>query len=116
MSCQCLCTIFLVHVTEAVDFYTMMPARPVRTLQHDFELMHIDRVWDELHTLFHFDKKGWKKRFAEYLLRQKRGVSEVEAFFRFGNDQINPVLNEILSRRNGYDTFNSLCRYVLNKS
>ena len=94
----------------------MKSDRNQRTLQHDFELMHINLVWNELHDLFHFDKPGWKKRFAEYLLRQKRGVSEVEAFFRFGNDQINPILNEILARRPGYDTFNSLCRYVLNKS
>ena len=70
-------------------------------------------TWQELHDRFGFDLKGWKKRFQEGFSRQPRNVGETEYFLIFGNDYINPVLNELLCRNRNYPTFNRLVEYLL---
>jgi len=82
----------------------------------EFEEMHIAWVWEELHERFGFPLKEWKKQFAEYLDKQPSGRSEVVgAFFRFGYECINPILNQILCRRPGYPSWNNLCDYIVKK-
>ncbi|MBX7125472.1 MAG: hypothetical protein K1X47_07255 [Cyclobacteriaceae bacterium] len=86
-----------------------------KNITDHFELMHVSRTWDELHARFGFDLKGWKKEFREFLLRQPRNTTEVDAFLIFGSRQINPVLNRILSRDPSYPTFHKLIDYILNE-
>jgi len=83
--------------------------------EHVFSEMHITLTWNELHERFGFDLKTWKKKFNDYLMKQPRETDIVSAFFRFGNDRLNPILNEILGRSSGYPTFNRLTAYVAKK-
>ncbi|MFZ6013666.1 MAG: hypothetical protein ACOYXT_25225 [Bacteroidota bacterium] len=88
--------------------------RPKR-LEHDFEEMHIAMVWEELHLRFGFNIKEWKKLFLEYREKQPREMRVTGAFFRFGNQHINVLLNKILCRSSGFATWNNLCEYVMQK-
>jgi hypothetical protein len=83
--------------------------------EQEFSEMHINLTWDELHDRFGFDLKTWKKKFNDYLMKQPRETDLVSAFLRFGNDRLNPLLNEILGRASGYPTFNRLTSYVAKK-
>ena len=78
----------------------------------EFSEMHISMTWDELHDRFGFDLKTWKKKFSDYLMKQPRETDIVAAFFRFGNDRINPLLNEILGRTSGFPTFQRFTEYI----
>lgn len=82
---------------------------------HEFSEMHISHAWDELHDRFGFDLKTWKKKFNDFLMKQPRETDMVSAFFRFGNDRINPLLNEILGRASGFPTFQRFTEYVTSK-
>lgn len=83
--------------------------------ESEFSEMHINLTWDELHERFGFDLKTWNKKFNDYLMKQPRETDLISAFFRFGNDRINPLLNEILGRSSGFPTFNRLTAYVAKK-
>ena len=78
-------------------------------------MAHVAKVWGELDERFGFNIDSWKKKFSEYLKRQPRTVSEIEAFIYFGNKFINPVINEILCRQSQFPSFNRLLEYVINK-
>ncbi len=82
---------------------------------HEFSEMHISYAWDELHDRFGFDLPAWKKKFNDYLVKQPRETDTVSAFLRFGNDRINPLLNEILGRASGFPTFQRFTEYITNK-
>ncbi len=81
-----------------------------------FEAMHIDLVFDELETRFGFNLKAWKKKFQEFLSRQPRTTSEMDAFIKFGNSFINPILNEILCRNSLHSTFVKMLYYIVEKN
>jgi hypothetical protein len=81
----------------------------------EFSEMHIQLTWEELHTRFGFDLKTWKKKFHDYRSKNAREKDEVALFYRFGNDRINPILNEILGRSPGFPTFNRLVVYITRK-
>jgi hypothetical protein len=83
--------------------------------EQEFSEMHINLTWEELHDRFGFDLKTWKKKFNDYLMKQPRETDLVSAFLRFGNDRLNPLLNEILGRPSGFPTFNRLTTYVTKK-
>ena len=85
-------------------------------ISDNFELMHIDLVFKELSNRFGFNEPAWKKKFQEYLTKQPRTTSEMDAFIKFGNSFINPVLNEILSRNTLHSTFVKLLYYVVEKN
>ena len=80
-----------------------------------FNEMHINLTWNELQERFGFELKSWKKRFNEYLMKQPRETDTMSAFYRFGNDKINPVLNQILGRAPGFPTFSRLIEYITKK-
>jgi hypothetical protein len=82
----------------------------------EFTEMHIDITWKELHERFGFDLKTWKKKFSDYLMKQPRETDIVSAFNRFGNDRINPLLNEILGRASGFPTFQRFTEYISTKN
>lgn len=81
-----------------------------------FEPMHIDLVFKELKERFGFNEKGWRKKFEEYLVKQPRTTSEMDAFIKFGNTFVNPVLNEILCRNALHATFVKLLFYIVEKN
>lgn len=81
-----------------------------------FEPMHIDLVFRELSSRFGFNEKAWRKKFEEFLVRQPRATSEMDAFIKFGNSAINPVLNEILCRNALHSTFVKLLYYIVEKN
>ena len=83
--------------------------------RREFEEMHISLVWEELHERFGFPVKEWKKKFAAYFDQQSRQLPIVDAFFIFGNEQINPILNRILCRGEVYPTWNHFCEFVRTK-
>ena len=81
-----------------------------------FEPMHIDLVFRELRTRFGFNEATWRKKFQEFLARQPRTTSEMDAFIKFGNTAINPVLNEILCRNSLHSTFVKMLYYIVEKN
>ena len=85
-------------------------------ISDNFELMHIDLVFKELQSRFGFNESAWKRKFQEYLTKQPRTTSEMDAFIKFGNSAINPVLNEILCRNTLHSTFVKMLYYVVEKN
>lgn len=81
-----------------------------------FESMHLEIMFNELHDRFGFNKGEWKKKFNEFLSQQPRNTSELDAFIKFGNRFINPVLNEILCRNSLHTTFVKMLLYVIEKN
>jgi hypothetical protein len=92
--------------------YGMVPESIIKY----YDQMHVDLTFRELHDRFGFPVKEWKEKFRQYLLTQPRNTSELDAFVKFGNRVINPVLNEVLCRRPSHDTFNKMLYYVIEKS
>jgi hypothetical protein len=90
-----------------------MPQRLAKEIEEEFMSFHIPRIWEELKVRFGFNLKYWKVEFAKYLKKHSREFSEVDVFYRFGNERINNLLNAILGRANGYPTFNNLVKYVV---
>jgi hypothetical protein len=78
-----------------------------------FNEMHMQQVWDLLATKFGFNVPEWKMRFREYKLAYHRKLLDTDAFLIFGNKVLNPLLNQILQRRQGYPTFNRMVKYVM---
>ena len=85
-------------------------------IEDHFSPMHIDLVFRELRERFGFNEKAWRKKFEEYLSRQPRTTGEMDAFIKFGNSQINPVLNEILCRQSLHATFVKMLFYIVEKN
>lgn len=79
----------------------------------EFNEMHMAQAWQVLHERFGFNIAVWKKSFEAYLLKQPRETDTFSAFFRFGNEQINPVINQILGRNQGFPTFNRMIDYIM---
>lgn len=82
----------------------------------DMDEVHIQKVWDQLGQRFGFPEKNWKSKFKAYLEKQPREVSTPRAFLKFGMDNINPILNNLLLRSPGIDTFNRLVVFVIENS
>jgi len=82
----------------------------------DMDDLHIQKVWDELTDSFGFPEKGWRQKFKTYLDKQPRDVTAPSSFLRFGMDNINPILNKLLLRSEGTDTFNRLVIYIIENS
>jgi hypothetical protein len=82
----------------------------------NFQEMHVNLVWEELHDRFGFMLTEWKKKFAAYLARQQRNTHELDAFLKFGIGEINPVLNSILCRQHYHPTFMNLVEYILSRN
>jgi hypothetical protein len=81
----------------------------------NFQEMHVNLVWDEIHDRFGFNIKAWKKKFGDYLSKQQRNTHELDAFLKFGISELNPVLNSILARQHYHPTFMNLVEYILSK-
>ena len=84
-----------------------------KAFEYEFQEYHINKTWDLLEEKFSFNKKEWKKRFSDYLTKRPANTDETGAFLKFGNQTINPLLNEILYRNILYPTFNNLTRFVV---
>jgi hypothetical protein len=86
--------------------------------EHVLEETHVKLIWNYLHEKFGFDLKGWKAKFEEFrreprVLKSGHDNLEVSHFFLFGNKHIEPVLNQILCRKEGHATFNNLVYFVV---
>ncbi len=83
-----------------------------KAFEFEFQEYHINKTWDLLEEKFSFNKKEWKKRFRDYLIKRPN-TDEIGAFLKFGNQTINPILNEILCRNILYPTFNNLTQFIV---
>jgi hypothetical protein len=72
----------------------------------------IEKVWTYLGTKFGFNVPAWKKEFEGVLLLSRRDRSFEDQFMEFGKKQIEPILNDILLRRN-YPTWINLLAFIL---
>jgi hypothetical protein len=84
-----------------------------KAFEYEFQEYHINKTWDLLEEKFSFNKKAWKKRFNDYLNKRPANADEIGSFLRFGNQTINPILNEILCRNILYPTFNNLTKFIV---
>lgn len=84
-----------------------------KAYQYEFQEYHITKVWNYLHERFGFNIPKWKERFNDYKRKQRREDNEIGSFNRFGNQHINPVLNEILGRNVLHPTFNALVEFIV---
>ena len=85
---------------------------------NEFEEAHIDVVWKYLHSKFGFDVPKWKKKFNQFRVEhhmKNRGYDKdvVSDFRYFGVRYIEPVLNQILCRYEGTNTFNRMINFIL---
>jgi hypothetical protein len=78
-----------------------------------FNEVQMAGVWQLLGKRFGFNVPEWRMRFREYQLRYHRDLMEVEAFLVFGNKVLNPLLNQILQRKEGFPTFNRMVYFVM---
>lgn len=81
----------------------------------EFQEMHVKWVWAELHERFGFNVPEWKKRYYEELRKKPGREDSLHFFFVFMNTHVNPVLNQILCRRDGHPTFNKFTEYVVRR-
>lgn len=87
-----------------------------QNIMDNFQEMHVNMVWEELQARFGFNLKDWKRKFADYLAKQQRSTHELDAFLKFGIQEINPVLNSILCRQHYHPTFMNLVEYLLKRT
>ncbi len=78
-----------------------------------FDEGDIERVWNYLEKVFHFNKKVWKPIFEERYIRSSRELTKMEIFVRFGRDNFEPSINVILGRAEGHPTWLKLIRYIV---
>ena len=69
----------------------MMP----QLILDDYRKEHIDLLLTELKQCHGFNEKAWREKFMQFKTGQPRGTGELDAFIKFGNGFINPVLNNI---------------------
>jgi hypothetical protein len=79
-----------------------------------FAEANIKLVWRELNCRYGFPLEPWKKRFANYC-DQSQIKDRIAGFYKFGDEIINPVMNEILCRSSSYPTFQEFVGDVLRK-
>jgi hypothetical protein len=72
-------------------------------------------VFDELTDRFGFPEKAWKTFWKEHLAKQPKSADDIGVFLHFGYHHINPIINSILLRREGLNTFNNLCEYIIKR-
>ncbi|MEQ1588543.1 MAG: hypothetical protein ABL895_21835, partial [Cyclobacteriaceae bacterium] len=89
---------------------------PYPNIFFEMDGVHIQQVFDELADRFGFPEKLWKAKWRAHLDKQARGEDEVGLFLKFGNEHINPILNQLLLRTYSHATFSNLCEYVIKKS
>ena len=77
--------------------------------------VHIQLVFDELTDRFGFPEKLWKQYWKEHLAKQPKSEDDIGCFLRFGYYHINPLLNGILMRSTGQNTFSDLCEYIIKR-
>lgn len=90
-----------------------MEQRRMIKREDEFQEMHIRWVWSELQERFGFNIPEWKKRYTQEFAKQPGNSDELHFFFTFMHKNVNPLLNRILCRPEGYDTFNKFARFVV---
>lgn len=86
-----------------------------RDIEYEMNATHVKKVWELLEAKFAFNIVSWKKDFKAYYERQPRTTQEMEAFYDFGFENIQPVLNQILKRDQWHPTWRALLHYIVKK-
>jgi len=89
-----------------------------RPIKGDFNEYHMEYFWKFLNQKFGFNTKEWEARYFRYHLEQRDGgrqMRHLDTFYRFGIKFIQPILNQILCRRELHPTFHNLCNYIAKK-
>ena len=71
----------------------------VQYIKEALDKEDIERVWDYLGKTFGFNLRKWKEEFNASIKPLPRDTSVEEAFIIFGKQRIEPLLNEILRRK-----------------
>lgn len=87
-----------------------------RDIEYEMTPVHVKKVWELLEEKFAFNTGAWKKEFKAYYEKQPRTTQEMEAFYDFGFETIQPVLNQILKRDPWHPTWRSLLLYIVRKN
>jgi hypothetical protein len=85
-----------------------------RDVEDELSSLHIEKVWELLEEKFCFNVKVWKKEFNDFQ-KQIPSVEYREAFVQFGHEQINPILNLILRRKEYHPTWRNILTYIVKK-
>jgi len=86
-----------------------------REAEDELSPLHIEKVWELLEEKFCFNVKAWRKEFHEYFQKQPHQVQQREAFVKFGQEFINPVLNLVLKRKEYHSTWRNILLYIVKK-
>jgi len=84
----------------------------VQNIKDTLDKDDIERVWDYLGKTFGFNSGRWAADFNAAIKSLPRDRSVEEAFILFGKEKIEPLLNEILKRKQ-YPTWIELLSFVL---
>lgn len=74
-----------------------------------FEVTDIPKYFHYLKTTFHLSSK-WEKHYQQSLLKVERGVGELEFFFSFLKQNLEPALKVLLQRE---DVIFAIARYLI---
>ena len=83
-------------------------------LREAFEEEDIERTWEYLYKTFHFNISKWKVEYKAYLMESPRGITQMEAFARFGRANFQKPIDFILKRNLDYsETWFNLMKFIV---
>jgi hypothetical protein len=74
-------------------------AEVVKYVREAFDSQDIEKVWEYLGKKFGFNIPAWKTDFINSFLTSKRDKSVQDQFMEFGKKKIEPILNDVLCRK-----------------
>jgi hypothetical protein len=84
----------------------------VKYVKEAFDREDIERVWEYLGKKFGFNVPAWKIDFENSFLDSRRDGSIQDQFMEFGKKKIEPVLNDVLCRKD-FPTWIKLLGFLL---
>ncbi len=87
-------------------------AEIVKYVKEAFDSNDIEKVWAYLGKKFGFNIPAWKKDFENSLVSSSRDKSVQVQFMEFGKRRIEPILNDVLCRKN-FPTWINLLAFLL---
>lgn len=87
-------------------------AEIVKYVKEAFDPSDIEKVWAYLGKKFGFNVPAWKKDFENSLIVSRRDRTIQIQFMEFGKRRIEPILNDVLCRKN-FPTWINLLAFLL---
>jgi len=87
-------------------------AEIIKYVKEAFDRNDIEKVWAYLGKKFGFNIPAWKKDFENSLAISRRDRSVQVQFMEFGKRRIEPILNDVLCRKN-FPTWINLLAFLL---